>query len=150
MIPTLDLCRKGAILQQVNCQNAYGIGLSGAISSRYPLVETSYHQHCVNSINNHYSPVHLLGGLQGLRVSDNVLVFNSFTQLYYGNSYRTGVKYTDENKLINNIKLFDKYVKTNKISGYVPKLMGCGLAGGNPDTILEELQDTDLIVVEYN
>lgn len=90
-----------------------------------------------------------MGFLQEVIVSDTVSVFNSFTQLRFGNSKKTGICYTNEQLLIENINKFDSICKERNIEGYVPLLIGCELAGGNPSTIKKALEKTELNVVIY-
>ncbi|MEQ2561511.1 hypothetical protein, partial [Sutterella wadsworthensis] len=62
---------------------------------------------------------------------------------------KTGICYTNEELLIKNIMEFDKICKDRNIQGYVPLLIGCELAGGNPDKIKKALENTELNVVIY-
>lgn len=130
----------GIIIHQVNCQNKIGAGVSGAIIKKYPIVKEQYHQHC-----GVYKPTAMLGTYQEIKASENLIIINSYTQLYYGNSTKTHKVYTNMPYLIANIKeICDKY-KDRTV--YVPYLIGCGLAGGNWDELYEEIKDIDNLII---
>lgn len=57
--------------------------------------------------------------------------YQTYTQLYYGNSAKTKKVYTDENKLIDALTRFDQRAKQDNQPAYVPAKIGCGLAGGD-------------------
>ncbi len=115
---------KGILCQQVNCQNAYGAGLSGAISDKYPVVEEKYHEAFEKS-----SKEELFGRIQLIKVEPDIYVANLFTQFRYGNAKKTHECYTDTDKLINAIeKIAEKFSDMNI---YLPAYIGCSLAGGN-------------------
>lgn len=141
----LKLCKEGAILQQVNCQSAMGAGLAKNIMIKYPIVRKEY----MKLSRKLKTPENRLGTLQEVIASYEVSVFNSFTQLNFGNARKTGICYTNEELLIKNIMEFDKICKDRNIQGYVPLLIGCELAGGNPDKIKKALENTELNVVIY-
>lgn len=141
----LKLCKKGAILQQVNCQCAMGAGLAKNIMIKYPVVRKEY----INLSKELKTPNARLGTLQEVVASNDVSVFNSFTQLNFGNAKKTGICYTNESLLVKNIMEFDRICKERNIEGYVPLLIGCELAGGSPEVIKSALEKTDLNVVIY-
>ena len=58
-------------------------------------------------------------------------------------------KHTDEEKLIANIKAVAETYPEREV--YIPKLIGCGLAGGDWPTVYEGIKDIDnLTIVEFN
>lgn len=132
----------GIILHQVNCQNSMGSGVARALYEKYPVIKEEYHKKCKGVYPNK-----LLGDIQSVVINDDLIVVNSFTQLRYGNSKKTRVKYTDEEKLIDSIRYVDFVAKANGLQAYVPKYIGCGLAGGNWKVIEDALKETDIIVV---
>lgn len=142
----------GVIAHQVNCCNAMGSGVAAAISAKYPIVKSHYHALCNNMLEkvDAYSAIYnLYGKVQVVRITDKLSVANIFTQLYYGNSAKTGLKYTNEDMLVNKIiELCNKYKHT---SIYIPEKIGCGLAGGDWNYVSSKLNEanlSNLIVVQ--
>ena len=131
--------KKGILLQQVNCQNAMGSGVAKAIYLKWPQVKEEYHKFAQNK-----KPEDLLGEIQEIKINEDLLVINSFTQLTYG---RTG-KHTNEDLLIRNIKeIANKY---NDKMIVIPYLIGCGLGGGNWDYIFENIKNiNNLLICKY-
>lgn len=137
---------KGILCQQVNCQNAIGAGLSGAIADKYPVVNEKYHEAFTKA-----SKEVLFGKAQLIQVEDELYIANLFTQFRYGNSWKTHECYTDTEKLIGAIdRLAEKYPDINI---YVPAYIGCGLAGGNWSEVtgrLFSLERNNLYMVDTN
>lgn len=131
--------KKGILIQQVNCQNAMGSGVAKAIYLKWPQVKEEYHKFAQNK-----KPEELLGEIQEIKINEDLLVINSFTQLTYG---RTG-KHTNEDLLIRNIKeIANKY---NDEMIVIPYLIGCGLGGGNWDYIFENIKNiNNLLICKY-
>ena len=75
--------------------------------------------------------------------------YQTYTQLYYGNSAKTKKVYTDENKLIDALTRFDQRAKQDNQPAYVPAKIGCGLAGGDWNRIKKHILDnTNITIVE--
>lgn len=129
------------VIQQVNCQGAYGAGVSGVISTKWPEVEAKYRAHCKGT-----SPDDLFDTALSVPCHDdegNVLtVVNLFTQKRYGNSAKTGEVYTDMNSLVDWLAHYDSL----GIPVYVPYRIGCGLAGGNWTELTQRLANCKNIV----
>lgn len=140
---------EGIICQQCNCRGAYGAGLSGAISDKFPEVYKAFEQ-----FNNLYpNPDEQLGKhhivvLEQERDGSTKLgVANIFTQRDYGNSAKTGIVYTNTPLLVQNIKeIAEAYPD---IPVYVPHAVdkngkhggiGCGLAGEKWENLYPQLQ----------
>jgi len=132
----------GIILHQVNCQNSMSSGVARALYEKHPIIKEEYHKKCKGVY-----PDKLLGDIQSVIINDDLIVVNSFTQLRYGNSKKTGIKYTDEERLINSIRYVELKAKEFGVQAYVPKYIGCGLAGGDWKIIEDALKETDIIVV---
>jgi hypothetical protein len=136
---------EGAILHQVNCQDKLGAGVALALATKYPKVKQRYHAFT----KKYPTPDDRFGLIQVIRVTDTLLVCNSFTQMDYGNADVTGKVYTDEYALKNSLERFDNYTKRLGIQGYVPHRIGCGLAGGDWKVIKRFiLENTDLTIVK--
>ena len=131
--------KKGILLQQVNCQNAMGSGVAKAIYTKWPIVKEEYHKFAQNK-----NPNDLLGLIQEIKINEDLLVVNSFTQLTYG---RAG-KHTNEDLLIKNIKeIANKYSNKTIV---IPYLIGCGLGGGNWNYIFENIKNiNNLLICKY-
>lgn len=131
----------GIILQQVNCQNTMRSGLAKAIFTKWPIVKKRYHEFCAQFD----SPEDLLGETLPVDIPNSTItVVNSFSQLNYGYD---GAKYTDEDILIYNIRTHAQIAKALGIPCYIPHGIGCVLGGGNWDTIVNSIEDKDVIVV---
>ena len=132
--------KNGVIVHQVNCQNAIGAGVSGAIIGKYPQVETAYHYLC-----RFKKPKDLLGSFQSIRIDRGLEIINLFTQLDYGNSKKTGKVYTDMPLLIKQLHTIC-HARKDKVTIYVPYGIGCGLAGGDWTEIEKGCADLDNLV----
>lgn len=136
----------GIIAHQVNCCNVMGSGVAAAISTKYPIVKSHYHALCnsmFEKVDSYCAIYNLYGKVQVVRIIDKLSVANIFTQLYYGNSAKTGLKYTNEDMLVDKIvELCNKYKDT---SIYIPERIGCGLAGGNWHYVSSKLKDANLL-----
>lgn len=84
--------------------------------------------------------------MQPVKITDDLVIFNSFSQLDYGRN--KSIKYTDEGVLMTNLRRFDEYAKYHELPAYVPERIGCGLANGNWTTIKKFIEtETDIIIV---
>lgn len=137
--------QSGIICHQVNCQNRIGAGVSKAICEKYPEVKRQYHI-VAKKIK---SPEERFGLIHKVPVSENVTVYNIFAQLNYGNANKTKKCYTDEEKLTNAII---KICEENKGTWVcIPEKIGCGLAGGNWDSVLNKIKHlSNLCVVQFS
>ena len=125
--------KKGIICQQVNCQNVMGAGLAKAIYEQYPNVKTDYHKSF-----KYFSKTEIFGKYRLIEISQGLFVANIYSQFNYGNSNKTGIVYTDNQKLINAIKnIGETYTQYNI---YIPEKIGCGLAGGNWELIKNQIK----------
>lgn len=132
--------KKGVIVHQVNCRNRIGAGLSGKLIAAYPVIESYYHY-----AFDHESARNLFGTYQAIPVTDDLTVINSFTQFYYGNAMKNGRVYTDMDKLVAVLShICERYHDV-----YIPKGIGCGLAGGNWDELISRIEHLPLTVVAY-
>lgn len=134
--------KEGAVFHQVNCKGKMGSGVAGQIAKRYPKVYNDYKKKCESKEDKD-----LLGGIQSVKVSDKLYVIKSFTQLNYGRN--SNLKYTDEDKLIKNIKQAVYEGNKKGIKVYIPYLIGCGLGNGNWDNVYESIKDLEITIVKY-
>jgi len=140
-ITTID---KGVIMHQVNCQDIMGAGVAKALYTKYPQVKEKFHQLATQPDYN--TPDKRVGLVQPVRISDQLVVLNSFSQLYYGR--KKGVVYTDHQSLLTNLSKLDAYAKKHNLPAYVPARIGCGLAGGDWSIVEQHIkQHTDITIV---
>ena len=74
-----------------------------------------------------------LGLIQEAKINEKLSVVNCFSQLYYGDSSKTGKVYTDYYQMVQ--CFVDIRTIKNDRQVYVPYGYGCGLAGGDWDTV---------------
>ena len=129
---------EGIIIHQVNCQNVLGKGIALQLSKKYPIIKHEYHKAC-----DWYSDKNIFGAAQQVRINDDLIIVNSFIQMFYGNNKNR--KYTDENVLIKNINDICKNNSNKTV--YIPYLIGCGLGNGDWRTIINGIQDNDNLII---
>lgn len=136
---------KGIVCHQVNCQNVMGAGIAKAIADAYPIVKTEYHRRCAMYESQAKRTEALYGHYQLVKVDDGLYVANIFSQDKFGNGPKRGVKFTNEDYLVKNIRaLAERYPN---LTIYVPIGIGCGYGGGNWGTIskrIEEIRGVEL------
>ena len=118
------------ICQQVNCQNAMGSGLALQIMTKYPIVKEKFHE-----LSNGEKPEDLLGQAQVIKADKHLSVVNLFGQLHYGNARINKRTYTDYNALQSALETFYNSHQEAGITVAIPKYLGCGLAGGDWETV---------------
>ena len=129
--------KNGVICHQVNCKNKIGAGVSGAITSKWPKVKKMYHDIVAETGSQ------IFGQVQLCYIDPNITVANIFSQYNYGNSKKTGIVYTDMDKLVNGLREICSLLPNRNI--YIPQYIGCGLAGGDWNVLLQRLTDDELI-----
>lgn len=149
---------KAVLLQQVNCQNEMNAGVAMAINKlAHKLFDVStvdlYHKawNLIFNDNEFYSfkqteKMYHTTDLP-LYVTDGVFIF-SFSQWNCGTD---GKHYTDDQRLVNNIKTAcqDRAISScepyEKV--YIPYKIGCGLGGGNWNYIYDQIKDIPNLVI---
>ena len=105
--------------------------------------------HQLATKNEYNTPLKRFGLVQPVKINDQLVVFNSFSQLYYGRDKDR--VYTNEKALIANLNKLDTWAKEHNLPAYVPARIGCGLAGGNWNRIKRHIENhTDIIIVDPN
>lgn len=141
-----DVLESGAdvILHQVNCMGVMGSGVAKQVREKYPHVYDQYHYRCSLFKDD---PSCLLGQIQSIKVDKNKYVVNLFGQLDYG---RAKKRYTEYYALRTGFKHVNFVFSGKSIA--IPYRMGCGLGGGDWDTvykiICEELTDCDVLIYD--
>ena len=129
----------GTIVHQVNCQGAIGAGVSGAIIQKWPEVESAYRYKCYEQ-----KPEELYGDTQVVQINRDLRVVNLYTQLNYGNAKKTGIVYTDVNRLVQALRDVCKDFSTV----YAPYGIGCGLAGADWDDLYTRIKDLPITFIK--
>ena len=131
----------GTIAHQVNCQGAMGAGVAKVISNKHPKVRQDYLSLCEKT-----SPEDLFGRYQVVHIAEtDVDVVNIFSQLTYGNAYKTGKVYTDVDKLVAVLKHICNDPHLQKPI-HIPFGIGCGLAGASWAELFAKIKDLPLII----
>lgn len=130
------------ICQQVNCQNVMGAGLAKAIYTKWPLVKEMYHEYC-DQIGD---PFMLFGDIQIIRSPELPFdVANVFGQLNFG---RKKLCYTSYDAFRAAFTKIAYQYKGKVIT--LPYGFGCGLAGGDLDTVLSIIDQSFISMVLYS
>jgi O-acetyl-ADP-ribose deacetylase (regulator of RNase III) len=110
-----------------------GAGLAKQIRQKFPEVYNRYKHFC-----NTEAPRERLGTAQFVEINDNPRQFicNVFGQYYFG----TDKQYTDYKALRTAFESIAYHFPTHTIA--IPYKMGCGLAGGDWNTVLEIIKET--------
>lgn len=138
--------KKGVIMHQVNCQDVMGVGVAKAIYLKHPAVKESFHK--LAKQEAYKTPKKRFGLVQPVKINNELIVLNSFSQLYYGSN--KNIKYTDESKLMANLRKLDNYAKERNLPAYVPEKIGCGLANGDWKKIKDFIEkETNIIIVSF-
>jgi hypothetical protein len=145
--------KSGILCQQVNCCGAYGAGLSGAISDKYPEVlsdfQAAYKKGPARELESKAHPSQF-GKCRLIQCEDDLYVANIYSQFYYGNPKYTGKRYTDVEKLVNCVKWLSEFFPDEKI--YLPhgyqngthNGIGAGLGGASFEEIFDAVKSLQL------
>lgn len=143
-----------------NCKGAFDKGVAGAIKKAFPRAAIWYEWHRKDL---------RLGTIMPVYIPDELWVINMMAQYNYGNALKTKKRYLDYNALrqcLEQVKVWNESPNTvqslykvmetqTNVEGlkrkkdtypiYIPYYMGCGLAGGDWDTVtgivLETIDD---------
>ena len=130
-----------------NCKNSFGAGIAKSVKEKYPY---AYAQDCIDFIHSK----DLLGHCGFVEYSNNQMIFNLYTQYYYGvPKFDPNAKNPPFDEIAFKIalqKMHDvlKYHKCTKIG--FPRI-GSGLGGGDESTIeniiVNEFKHDDSLVI---
>lgn len=124
------------ICHQVNCMGVMGAGLAKQVRDKWPIVFSEYKKVC---------GADKLGDFQMVQVAPQLYVANLFGQLNFGRDER------QTNYAALTAALFGAMKEHPGATFRVPYGLGCGLAGGNWETVLniiKEISDTWDVNVE--
>lgn len=136
--------KRGIIMHQVNCKNSMSKGLARSLYEAHPEIKSEYHRAFVC-----YEPEQLFGKYQLVRLSENLIIMNSFSQFGFRSKPNDKAKYTDEAALKHNLKSLAKLGLKMNLPVYVPDKIGCS-EGCNWQEIKEFLETLkpDIILVK--
>jgi len=133
------LIKHGIIVHQVNCQKKMGAGLALQIRNKYPKVYQSYLKHNFS-----------LGQIQLVNVAPRLYICNLAGQDRYGYDKR----YTNYNAIKIGLIKLNMIAHKQKLPVYIPRGMGCGLAGGDWNIVKKIIEETltecEFIIVSKN
>ena len=112
---------------QVNCQGAMNSGIAKQIRTKYPEVYKVYHYYC----GKYEDPSAILGTILSLKTDDGRTCVNMFSQNFYGYD---GKQYTDEEAFQQCLDSIKRCLPDADTIAF-PYKIGCGLGGGNWETI---------------
>lgn len=113
----------GIIVQQVNCFGVMGAGLAKQIRDKWPKV----YNHYLDKVSYAPRSKDLLGMTCWSKIDSNLSVASIFGQYDYGHSGT----YTIYPALFKGLDFVFGISESDKLPIYIPKGLGCGLAGGN-------------------
>ena len=126
------------ICHQVNCRGVMGAGIAKTVKDMFPDVHKVYKEKCNGAKNSKY----LLVDVQLCHtkfLNNDYLIANIFGQDGYGYE----AVYTDYNALRKAFNtLVGMLIPTSDFTIRIPYMMGCGLAGGDWNTVKEIIDDT--------
>lgn len=139
-----------------NCQNNMGAGIAPQMARAFGCdkfhKESPKYKGDINKLGTiDYQVLQFAGGTSEFNIFDfDLCVCNLYTQYYYGRNHRDGVDIPiDYEALTLCMRKINHTFKGKRIG--LPGLIGCGLAGGNPDIVNEilkkELKDCDVTIV---
>lgn len=119
-------CAENIIVHQVNCLGVMGSGLAKQIKDSYPEVYKVYYQFCKTQLAET-----LLGECLVCEVGTDKYIANLFGQLNYGRD-KVHTDYTALSRALNDLADF---AQEKGLTVAIPYKLGCGLAGGDWDTV---------------
>lgn len=120
------------IAHQVNCQGVMKDGVAKAIKEQYEKSHYQYISYC-----GRRTPEECLGNIVAVHDRGKIIV-HLFGQLDYGYD---GVKYTDYQALREAMEDLAEYVPDGEAIA-IPYHLGCGLGGGDWDTVRQIIDET--------
>ena len=131
-----NICKvtSGVIVHGCNAQGAMGSGVAKQLRAKYPEI---FYDYVENLAVYRVQSITALGQVVFVKVSPTLTIANAITQEFYGREDWVYLNYTALSIALNRVAT--KYPKDTPI--HLPYLIGAGLAGGDPETILEIISD---------
>lgn len=132
-------CTENIIVHQTNCQGVMGSGIAKQVKERYPEVFNAYYHYCKTQ-----ELKDIFGTALICQVSDYKYIANVFGQNTFGQGLQT-----DYDMLKNALKEVHDFAKENNLSVAIPYKIGCGLGGGDWNTVYDIITEIFFDDVPY-
>lgn len=121
--------KSGIIVHGCNAQGVMGSGLAKQIKTVYPDCYKSYKS---------LLAVKGLGHTIWYPAKDGLWIVNAITQKFYGRE--PGTRYTDYTAVKSCFEYVFRYAAETSHSIHIPDMIGCGLGGGDRETVLSIIE----------
>jgi O-acetyl-ADP-ribose deacetylase (regulator of RNase III) len=108
----------GLVIHGTNCSGGFGSGVAGAIRKKWPIVYKRFVENGKGS--------HLLGTFDPVKIHDDLIVANCYTQLNFGSD---GKVYASIDAVWTALHRAYYYAYNNCIESICMPKIGCGLGG---------------------
>lgn len=125
----------GIVCHGCNAQGVFGAGVAKQVAQKYPKSRLSYLNHIEEM---HRRDLDALGTVDFYPVSQDLLIANMVTQQFYGTQ---GKVYVDYAAIYATMQRVIDISKKLNLSVHIPYMVGCGLGGGDLDTITKIYND---------
>ena len=132
-------CTENIIVHQTNCQGVMGSGIAKQVKERYPEVFNAYYHYCKTQ-----ELKDIFGTALICQVSDYKYIANVFGQNTFGQGLQTNY-----DMLKNALKEVHDFAKENNLSVAIPYKIGCGLGGGDWNTVYDIITEVFFDDVPY-
>lgn len=119
------------IAHQVNCKNVMNSGVAKTLRNTYPQIYNSYSKYC--SIYKSK----LLGSIQLVKISEQLIICNMFAQDGYGRDKQ----YTNIDAFKLCLTKLKKYAEDNNKTISLPYMIGCDRGGANWNEVYSIIED---------
>lgn len=130
-IENSNIFEVGVIAHGCNAKGVFGAGVAKQVAEKYPAAKTSYFNHLDEMYKRDLTA---LGTVDFHPVSKHLLIVNMITQEFYGKKPKDYVDYTAIHATMQRVIDISKKLY---LDVHIPFMVGCGLGGGNLDTIIE-------------
>ena len=124
-------CSEDIIVHQTNCQGVMGHGIAKQVKELYPEVFNGYYHYC--KTNNGEE---ILGTSLICEANNGKYIANLFGQLRYGAGLQT-----DYDMFRKALQEVHDFAKERNLSVAIPYKIGCGLAHGDWNTVLDIINE---------
>lgn len=128
----LDI-KSGIICHQVNCIGVMGAGLAFQVKNKWPIVYKKYKEDCKQFMTH---PEMMLGHVLDVMVEPTLVVANCYGQVF-PSSVGKQTDYDSWNTMFAKLQDLGNYFSLDL---HFPYMMGCGLAGGDWNIMLEKIE----------
>lgn len=125
-------CKEDIIVHQVNCKGVMGSGIAKQIKTVYPEVYKGYRYYCKTNLLSD-----IFGSALICEANNGKYIANVFGQVNYGR----GEKHTDYDALRHGLEEVRDFAKENKLTIAIPYKIGCGLGGGDWNTVFDMINE---------